>query len=164
MKSVGEVMAIGRSFEEAVQKAARMLQIGVYGLVANANYSFASLERELRHPTDERLFGIAEAFAKGWSVDRVHELTRIDRWFLHKIRSVVAVEAKLKGYRLATLPAELLREAKRKGFSDKQIALLRPLERGGRPPGPEAGGHRARASSRSTRWPPNTPRRPTTSI
>ncbi len=124
MKSVGEVMAIGRSFEEAVQKAARMLQIGVYGLVANANYSFANLERELRHPTDERLFGIAEAFAKGWSVDRVHELTRIDRWFLHKIRSVVAVEAKLKGYRLATLPAELLREAKRKGFSDKQVALL----------------------------------------
>jgi carbamoyl-phosphate synthase large subunit len=123
MKSVGEVMAVGRSFEEAVQKAARMLQIGVYGLVANANYSFANLERELRHPTDERLFGIAEAFAKGWSVDRVHELTRIDRWFLHKIRSVVAVEAKLKGYRLATLPVELLREAKRKGFSDKQIAL-----------------------------------------
>ena len=124
MKSVGEVMAIGRSFEEAVQKAARMLQIGMYGLVANANYSFENLERELRQPTDERLFGIAEALGKGWSVDRIHELTRIDQWFLHKIESVVDLGAKLRAHRLATLSADLLREAKRKGFSDKQIGLL----------------------------------------
>jgi carbamoyl-phosphate synthase large subunit len=124
MKSVGEVMAFGRSFEEAVQKAARMLQIGMYGLVANANYSFENLEKELRQPTDERLFGIAEALAKGWSVDRIHELTRIDTWFLRKIESVVDLGAKLRAHRLATLSADLLREAKRKGFSDKQIGLL----------------------------------------
>ena len=93
MKSVGEVMAVGRSFEEAIQKAARMLQVGVYGLVANENYSFRNLEKELRQPTDERLFGIAEALKKGFTVDRIHELTRIDRWFLHKIKSVVDCEA-----------------------------------------------------------------------
>jgi carbamoyl-phosphate synthase large subunit len=124
MKSVGEVMAVGRSFEEAIQKAARMLQVGVYGLVANENYSFRSLEKELRQPTDERLFGIAEALKKGFSVDRIHALTRIDRWFLHKIRNVVDCEARLRTHRLAAVPAELLREAKEKGFSDKQIALL----------------------------------------
>ena len=124
MKSVGEVMAVGRSFEEAVQKAARMLQVGVYGLVANENYSFRSLEKELRHPTDERLFGIAEALGKGISVERVHALTRIDRFFLEKIRSVVDCGARLRGRRLSAVPPELLLEAKRKGFSDKQISLL----------------------------------------
>ena len=124
MKSVGEVMAVGRSFEEAVQKAARMLQVGVYGLVANENYAFRGLGRELRQPTDERLFGIAEALQAGMSVDRVHALTRVDRWFLEKIGSVVDCAARLRGRRLAALPAELLLEAKRKGFSDKQIALL----------------------------------------
>jgi len=124
MKSVGEVMAVGRSFEEAIQKAARMLQVGVYGLVANENYSFRSLEKELRQPTDERLFGIAEALKKGFSVDRIHGLTRIDRWFLHKIKSVVDCETRLRGRRLGAVPPDLLREAKAKGFSDKQIALL----------------------------------------
>jgi carbamoyl-phosphate synthase large subunit len=124
MKSVGEVMAVGRSFEEAIQKAARMLQVGVYGLVANENYSFRSLEKELRQPTDERLFGIAEALKKGFTVDRIHELTRIDRWFLHKIKSVVDCEARLAGRRLGAVPQDLMLEAKRKGFSDKQISLL----------------------------------------
>jgi len=124
MKSVGEVMAVGRSFEEAVQKAARMLQVGMYGLVANENYSFRDLEKELRQPTDERLFGIAEALKKGLSVERIHRLTRIDRWFLEKIKAIVDCEARLKGRRLSALPAGLLDEAKRKGFSDKQIALL----------------------------------------
>jgi carbamoyl-phosphate synthase large subunit len=124
MKSVGEVMAVGRSFEEAIQKAARMLQVGVYGLVANENYSFRSLEKELRQPTDERLFGIAEALKKGFTIDRIHEITRIDRWFIHKIKSVVDCEARLAGRRLGALAPELLLEAKRKGFSDKQIALL----------------------------------------
>ena len=124
MKSVGEVMAIGRSFEEALQKAARMLQVGVYGLVGNENYSFRSLEKELRQPTDERLFGIAEALKKGFSVDRIHELTRIDRWFLEKIKNIVDCEARLRGRRLDAVPPDLLAEAKRKGFSDKQIALL----------------------------------------
>ena len=124
MKSVGEVMAVGRSFEEAIQKAARMLQVGVYGLVANENYSFRSLEKELRQPTDERLFGIAEALKKGFSVDRIHALTRIDRWFLEKIKSIVDCEARLSGRRLDAVPPDLLDEAKRKGFSDKQISLL----------------------------------------
>jgi carbamoyl-phosphate synthase large subunit len=124
MKSVGEVMAVGRSFEEAIQKAARMLQVGVYGLVANENYSFRSLEKELRQPTDERLFGIAEALSKGFTVDRIHRLTRIDRWFLHKIKNIVDCEARLRARRLASVPPELFREAKEKGFSDKQIALL----------------------------------------
>ena len=124
MKSVGEVMAVGRSFEEAIQKAARMLQIGMYGLVANENYSFENLEKELRHPTDERLFGIAEALKKGVTVQRIHELTRIDRWFLHKIKNIVDCEARLRSRKLGGLSPDLMLEAKRKGFSDKQIALL----------------------------------------
>jgi carbamoyl-phosphate synthase large subunit len=124
MKSVGEVMAVGRSFEEAVQKAARMLQVGMYGLVANENYSFRDLEKELRQPTDERLFGIAEALSKGMTVERIHRLTRIDRWFLEKIRNIVDCAARIKGHRLSALPPGLMLEAKRKGFSDKQIALL----------------------------------------
>ncbi len=123
MKSVGEVMAIGRTFEEAVQKAARMLQVGVYGLVCNRNYSFKNLERELAHPTDERLFGIAEALGKGWPVARIAALTRIDPWFLHKIGNIVATEKDLRGRRLETLPAGLLRRAKEQGFSDKQVAI-----------------------------------------
>jgi len=124
MKSVGEVMAVGRSFEEAIQKAARMLQIGVYGLVANENYSFENLEKELRHPTDERLFGVAEALEKGFTVQRIHELTRIDRWFLHKIKNIVDCEARLRSRKPGALSTDLLLEAKRKGFSDKQIALI----------------------------------------
>jgi carbamoyl-phosphate synthase large subunit len=124
MKSVGEVMAIGRSFEEALQKATRMLQIGMYGVVGNESYSFEDLENELRQPTDERLFGIAEAVKKGWSIDRIHQLTKIDRWFLTKIAAIVALEGRLRGHTLAALPRDLVAEAKRKGFSDKQIAIL----------------------------------------
>ena len=124
MKSVGEVMAIGRNFEEAIQKATRMLQIGMYGVVGNESYSFKNLEKELRQPTDERLFGIAEALKKGYSIDKIHRLTKIDRWFLSKIKNIVAVEEKLRKHTLAALPATLIAEAKRKGFSDKQIAIL----------------------------------------
>jgi carbamoyl-phosphate synthase large subunit len=124
MKSVGEVMAVGRSFEEAIQKAARMLQIGMYGLVANENYSFENLEKELRHPTDERLFGIAEALKKGFTIPRIHELTRIDKWFLYKIKNIVDFEARLRSRKPGGIAPDLLLEAKRKGFSDKQIALL----------------------------------------
>ena len=108
MKSVGEVMAIGRSFEEAIQKATRMLQIGMYGVVGNESYSFKNLEKELRNPTDERLFGIAEALKKGTSVDRIHRLTKIDRWFLSKIKTIVGVEEKLRKHTLASLPASLI--------------------------------------------------------
>ena len=124
MKSVGEVMAIGRSFEEAIQKATRMLQIGMYGLVSNANYSFENLEKELKHPTDERLFGIAEALKKGYSVQRIHALTHIDKWFLSKIKSIVELEEKISRLKLGQVPRPLLEEAKKKGFSDKQIAIL----------------------------------------
>ena len=124
MKSVGEVMAIGRSFEEALQKATRMLQIGVYGVVGNDSYSFEDLELELRQPTDERLFGVAEALKKGWTVDRIHQLTRIDRWFITKIKAIVDTEAAVRGRALKDLPRDLLTTAKRKGFSDKQIAIL----------------------------------------
>jgi len=128
MKSVGEVMAIGRNFEEALQKATRMLQIGMYGMVGNESYSFTNLEKELRQPTDERLFGVAEALAKGWSVDRIHQLTKIDRWFIVKIRNIVDVEGKLRRHKLADLPRDLIAEAKREGFSDKQIAILTGAE------------------------------------
>ncbi len=124
MKSVGEVMAVGRSFEEAIQKAARMLQIGMYGLVANENYSFENLEKELRHPTDERLFGIAEALKKGVGIQRIHDLTRIDVWFLEKIKNIVECESRIRARRLSSLTPDVLGEAKRMGFSDKQIALL----------------------------------------
>ena len=123
MKSVGEVMAVGRTFEEAIQKAARMLQVGMYGLVCNKNYSFKDLDKELKHPTDERLFGIAEALRKGWTVDRVRELTRVDAWFLHKIKNIVDTEHKLRRHRLEDLPSDLLRQAKQQGFSDKQLAI-----------------------------------------
>ncbi len=124
MKSVGEVMAIGRSFEEAIQKAARMLQIGMYGIVCNEDYSFRNLEKELRNPTDERLFGIAEAIKKGYSIDRIHRLTKIDRWFLRKIENVVNAEVGFKGVRLEKASKTMMLDAKRKGFSDKQIAIL----------------------------------------
>jgi carbamoyl-phosphate synthase large subunit len=124
MKSVGEVMAIGRSFEEAIQKATRMLQIGMYGVVGNESYSFRNLEKELTHPTDERLFGIAEALRKGWSVDRIHRLTKIDRWFLFKIKSIVDLAETLRGRALHDVSAGLMSDSKKKGFSDKQIAIL----------------------------------------
>ncbi|MDI6844694.1 MAG: carbamoyl-phosphate synthase (glutamine-hydrolyzing) large subunit [Candidatus Saccharicenans sp.] len=124
MKSVGEVMAIGRNFEEALQKALRMLQIGMYGFVGNENYSFRNLEKELSNPTDERIFGIAEAFRKGWSVEKVASLTRIDPWFLHRMKDLVDMEKRLRSYSLKSLPYELLLEAKKKGFSDKQIAIF----------------------------------------
>ena len=124
MKSVGEVMAIGRNFEEAIQKAARMLQIGMYGLVCNENYSFKDLEKELKQPTDERLFGIAEAIKKGYSIERINNLTKIDKWFLAKIKNIIVLEEKLKKYSLEKIPEELFLEAKQKGFSDKQIAIL----------------------------------------
>ena len=124
MKSVGEVMAIGRSFEEAIQKATRMLQIGMYGVVGNESYSFTDLEKELSQPTDERLFGIAEALRKGWPVDKIHRLTKIDRWFLFKIKAIVDLGQHLRGRALHDVSAGLMGEAKKKGFSDKQIAIL----------------------------------------
>ncbi len=124
MKSVGEVMAIGRSFEEAIQKALRMLEIGARGLVANTSWSFDDLDKELQHPTEERIFAIVEALLNGYTVDRIHELSHIDKWFLHKIAHVVAIREGIAEYREKPLPPELLGEAKRAGFSDVQIGII----------------------------------------
>lgn len=122
MKSVGEVMAIGRSFEEALQKALRMLEIGAKGLVANNNYKFDDLERELQEPTDERVFAVVEALGSGMTVDRIHELSHIDKWFLYKVKHVVDVQRDFAKLGKGAISADLMREAKRAGFSDLQIA------------------------------------------
>ncbi|MFA7009572.1 MAG: carbamoyl-phosphate synthase (glutamine-hydrolyzing) large subunit, partial [Elusimicrobiales bacterium] len=125
MKSVGEVMAIGRTFEEALQKGLRMIGQGMHGFVANRDLLFSDIARELAEPTDMRVFVIDEAFEKGFSVDRIHELTKIDRWFLDKLENIHSMAAELKGYSaLEDLPAAGLRRAKRLGFSDFQVARL----------------------------------------
>ncbi len=121
MKSVGEVMSIGRTFEEALQKAIRMLQVGMYGVVCNT-VTFDELEKELNRPTDKRVFAVAEA-VRDMDIDRIHDLTQIDRWFLYKIRNIVQMEDQLRPYTCQELPPELLRAAKKLGFSDKQIAI-----------------------------------------
>ncbi len=123
MKSVGEVMAIGRKFEEVIQKAIRMLNIGLHGLVGN-NIKFDSIEKELKNPTDKRLLVIAEALKSGISIENVHELTRIGKWFLHKIKNVVDTEKELLGYGIETVPIASVKKAKQEGFSDFQIAKL----------------------------------------
>jgi carbamoyl-phosphate synthase large subunit len=123
MKSVGEVMAIGRTFEEAIQKGLRMIGQGMHGFVGNRDLEFPDIEKELKEPTDMRIFVIAEAFAKGWPIDKIHEDTRIDPWFLHKLKNIFELNIELEQYHsLETLPIELLKEAKVKGFSDFQIA------------------------------------------
>ncbi len=123
MKSVGEVMAIGRKFEEVIQKAIRMLNINLHGLVAN-NLNFNDVEKDLSVPTDKRLLMIVEAMKRGISIDRIYELTKIDRWFLHKIRNVVDTEKELIEYNLENVPRELLKLSKQQGFSDFQIAKI----------------------------------------
>ncbi len=123
MKSVGEVMAIGRSFEEAMQKAIRMLNIGMYGLVGN-KLQIKKIAHGLEHPTDKRIFDLIEAIKKGYSIERIYKLSHVDRWFLFKLRQVVEVEAKLRNYSLECVPKQLLVEAKKAGFSDKQIAII----------------------------------------
>lgn len=123
MKSVGEVMAIARSYEEALQKAIRMLDVGMNGLVCN-NLVFNDLEKELKEPTDKRMFAIAEAIKRGYSIDKIHRLTRVNPWFLYKIENIVELEKKLRKHALKKLPISLMKEAKQKGFSDKQIAIL----------------------------------------
>ncbi len=122
MKSVGEVMAIGRSFEEALQKALRMLEIGVHGLIGNDHLQFEDLQSELLNPTDERIFAIAQALKSNVSIEQVHELTNIDKWFLYKIQHILDVEKALKTYANGICPKGTLLEAKRAGFSDFQIA------------------------------------------
>ncbi len=121
MKSVGEIMAIGRNFEEALQKGLRMLEIGSNGLVCNPGYKFDNLEQELTEPTEERVFAISEAMKAGFSIDKIHELTKINRWFLNKIQNAVTIEQELKN---TDLTSELVLKAKKYGFSDKQIAII----------------------------------------
>jgi carbamoyl-phosphate synthase large subunit len=121
MKSVGEVMAIGRSFEEVLQKAIRMLDIGMKGLVGN-KIEFADLDKSISHPTDKRIFAIVQAMQAGYSVDKVHELSKVDRWFLYKLKKIIDLEIGLKKFTLESLSAEILRQAKQAGFSDLQIS------------------------------------------
>jgi carbamoyl-phosphate synthase large subunit len=124
MKSVGEVMAIGRTFEEALQKALRMLDVGVCGLVGNPNYRGEELDRELQEPTPKRIMAIPEAMRQGYSIDRIYELTYIDKWFLYKMRQVVDIAERLRQYVCQPCPSDLLLEAKQHGFADRQIAAL----------------------------------------
>lgn len=125
MKSVGEVMAIGRSFEEAIQKGLRMIGVGMHGFAANKHLPHTDLHNALQNPTDTRIFAIGQAFSKGMSVDEIHDLTKIDRWFLHKLNNIVELENEIQQFDLPEhLPHGLLLEAKQAGFSDFQIARL----------------------------------------
>ncbi len=124
MKSVGEVMAIGRTFEEALQKALRMLEIGVNGLVGNANFRFDDIERELCEPTHERVFAIPEALRRGYTTEDIHRLSHIDCWFLQKIENIVETEKQIVACQGSACPTELLLRAKKAGFSDRQLGTL----------------------------------------
>lgn len=126
MKSVGEIMAIGRTFEEAIQKGIRMVGLGMHGFVGNREeINIEELEKELVHPTDRRIFAIAEAFNKDYSIENIHEKTKIDRWFLYRLKNIHNIKRELlKVSQLENLPAPLLRLAKQAGFSDFQIARL----------------------------------------
>ena len=123
MKSVGEVMSIGRTFEEAIQKGLRMIGQGMHGFVGNRDLKFDNIEKELIEPTDLRVFVIADAFAKDYSVDRIYELTKIDPWFLYKLKNIFDLNNELLKYNsLKDLPVSCLKKAKIMGFSDFQIA------------------------------------------
>ena len=123
MKSVGEVMAIGRTFEEAIQKGLRMIGQGMHGFVENKEFKIDNIDKALTAPTDKRIFVIAKAMAQGYTVDRIHDLTKIDKWFLYRLQNIMQTADELEKYdTLETLPADLMRLAKQQGFSDFQIA------------------------------------------
>jgi len=123
MKSVGEVMAIGRTFEEAIQKGLRMIGQGMHGFVGNRDLEFEDIEKELSEPTDMRIFVIADAFEKGYTIEKICELTKIDSWFLYKLKNIYELKNQLQQYNaLQDIPLELLKKAKILGFSDFQIA------------------------------------------
>ena len=125
MKSVGEVMAIGRTFEETIQKGLRMIGQGMHGFVANRKATTDNIEKALAEPTDKRIFYIAQALEEGYSIDEIHRLTMIDKWFLEKLKHITDVSEELAQYRsLEELPTDLLQIAKEKGFSDFQLARL----------------------------------------
>lgn len=124
MKSVGEVMAIGRTFEETIQKGLRMVGQGMHGFVGN-NVKIEDIDKELVNPTDKRIFAIAEAFSRGYSVDKIHEMTKIDKWFLERLRNIHLLKNELDKYSTITgVSSILLRKAKQMGFSDFQIGRL----------------------------------------
>ena len=123
MKSVGEVMAIGRTFEEVIQKGLRMIGQGMHGFTGNKEMTVEDIDKSLAEPTDKRIFVIASALEKGYSVDKIHELTKIDRWFLYRLQNIVTTSHQLKEFStLEELPSDLLRLAKEQGFSDFQVA------------------------------------------
>ncbi|MCM1163959.1 MAG: carbamoyl-phosphate synthase (glutamine-hydrolyzing) large subunit [Muribaculaceae bacterium] len=123
MKSVGEVMAIGRTFEEAIQKGLRMIGQGMHGFVGNNQHDLPELEHALKEPTDKRILAIAQAMFKGYTIEQIHNLTKIDRWFLYRLQNIVNTASELRQYNeIESLPATLLRQAKEQGFSDFQIA------------------------------------------
>ncbi|MCM1310422.1 MAG: carbamoyl-phosphate synthase (glutamine-hydrolyzing) large subunit [Bacteroides sp.] len=123
MKSVGEVMAIGRTFEEAIQKGLRMIGQGMHGFTGNKELDVRDIDKALSEPTDKRIFILSQALRHGYSVERIHELTKIDRWFLHKLNNIIQTSKELQEYTtLESIPAELLQLAKQQGFSDFQIA------------------------------------------
>lgn len=122
MKSVGEVMAVGRSFEEAIQKGLRMIGQGAHGYVGNKEFHVANVDEALREPTDRRIFVISKAMRAGYTVDQIHELTKIDKWFLEKLANIVKTYNEMNTYdSLESMPLELLKQAKCQGFSDFQI-------------------------------------------
>ena len=131
MKSVGEIMSIGRSFEEIIQKSLRMIGQGMHGFVGNDNIHFDNLDEELANPTDLRIFAIAQALEEGYTIERIFELTKIDPWFIGKLKNIVDMKARLQQFnKLEDVSAELMREAKVLGFSDFQIArfVLKPQQ------------------------------------
>ena len=128
MKSVGEVMAIGRNFEEAIQKGLRMIGQGMHGFVENKELKINDLDAALREPTDKRVFVISKAMHKDYSVDQIHNLTKIDKWFLEKLKHIIDIDEALKKQNINTLDRDLLREAKVYGFTDFQIARAVGLE------------------------------------
>ena len=131
MKSVGEIMSIGRTFEELIQKGLRMIGQGMHGFVGNEHTRFENLDEELANPTDLRIFAIAQALEEGYTIDRIYELTKIDPWFIGKLKNIVDFEHKLKEFNaIEDVPADVIREAKVLGFSDFQIArfVLKPKE------------------------------------
>ena len=128
MKSVGEVMAIGRNFEEAIQKGLRMIGQGMHGFVENRELEIEDIDAALREPTDKRVFVISKAMHKGYTVDQIHELTKIDKWFLEKLQHIIDIDERLKKCNINTLDKELLRTAKVYGFTDFQIARAVGLE------------------------------------
>ena len=128
MKSVGEVMAIGRNFEEAIQKGLRMIGQGMHGFVENKELEIPNIDEALREPTDKRVFVISKAMHKGYTVDQIHALTKIDKWFLDKLKHIIDIDEELKGCNVNTLDKELLRTAKVYGFTDFQIARAIGLE------------------------------------